>query len=137
MDKGIEALEGYKSHLTPELEQRIRAYAERLKINAAHYLEVSKKDVPFYDKAQARAPYDNMLHPSDIGLLLELFNAQNAELEQYRNTANDTMQLSNELAEMKPVKLPSAWIEPGNRWLQERDVIEAIRAAGGTIEGSD
>jgi phosphoribulokinase len=73
--------------LTPELEQRIRAYAERLKVNAAHYLEVSKKDVPFYDKAQARAPYDKMLHPSDIGLLLELFHAQNAELEQYRKEA--------------------------------------------------
>jgi hypothetical protein len=57
-----------------------------------------------------------------------------AELEA---APNGMMQLSNELAEMKPVKLPSAWIEPGNRWLQERDVIEAIRAAGGTVAGGE
>jgi hypothetical protein len=53
------------------------------------------------------------------------------------SSPNGMMQLSNELAEMKPVKLPTAWVEPGNRWLQERDVIEAIRTAGGTVEGGE
>ncbi|MGB7801379.1 hypothetical protein [Buttiauxella sp.] len=137
MDKGIEALEGYKSYLTPELEQRIRAYAERLKINAAHYLEVSKKDVPFYDKAQARAPYDKMLHPSDIGLLLELFNAQNAELEQYRNASKTPDEISIETATIIAWGLGFA-DSPGKIFKAGYDRCRAdIRTAGGTVEGSE
>lgn len=75
--------------LTPEIEQRIKEYAKRLEEAAAHYLAVSKTDVPFYDKAKARRPYDLLLHPSDIGLLLSLFHAQDAELLACREASKE------------------------------------------------
>lgn len=76
------------NQLTDEL--RVLAYVERLKAAATVYLDVSAKDVPFYDKAVARRPFDLLLHPSDLLILIASYEAKEAELQELRKAAMDS-----------------------------------------------
>lgn len=82
------------NQLTDEL--RVLAYVERLKAAATVYLDVSAKDVPFYDKAVARRPFDLLLHPSDLLILIASYEAKEAELQELRKAAMDSESVGNE-----------------------------------------
>ncbi|WP_228304489.1 hypothetical protein [Raoultella ornithinolytica] len=71
-------------------EPRVLAYVERLKAAATVYLDVSAKDVPFYDKAVARRPFDLLLHPSDLLILIASYEAKEVELQERRKAAMDS-----------------------------------------------
>ena len=67
--------------------ERVLQYSRDLKKAAEHYMATANKDVPYYDKAMARQPFDKLLAPSDLTLMIDLLHAQNTELEQYRSAA--------------------------------------------------
>lgn len=73
--------------------ERVLQYSRDLKKAAEHYIATAIKDVPYYDKAMARRPFDKLLAPSDLTLMIDLLHAQNAELEQYRKEATPIYQL--------------------------------------------
>lgn len=80
----------------PTDEQLVEKYAENLKLAAANYLEVSGKDVPYYDKAMARRPFDLLLHPSDLLKLIAAFEQRGAELQKYRKAASQPVGWTDE-----------------------------------------
>ena len=85
-------------------EQRVLAYVERLKAAATVYLDVSAKDVPFYDKAVARRPFDLLLHPSDLLILIASYEAKEAELQERRKAEKDSEPVADVVAWSHPTE---------------------------------
>ena len=126
--------------------------------DAKHIALANPKNVLALIAALEQAQKENKSQLAALTNTVKLWNEQRTRIAELESAPNGMMQLSNELAEMKrkcaeleaasvkPVKLPMPYDinvagervdwEKGDHFDRD-EVIEAIRAAGGTVEGGE